>query len=323
MLTHNPYSKRENPFRTIYDNENFASVLQNKHRLPDFPFLVDIELTNHCNLACIMCPRHAMKRDKGFMSEEIFRKIIDECAKYKTPIRFIRFGEPFLHPNIIGFCQYAKSKKLMLHITNNGLAIEERHMHALVDLAVDSVIFSFQGTTKERYQSIRNNRLYDKLTNAIKRLVQIRGDREKPFIHVSTTVLDDSEAEISQFVEYWAHTVDSVGVGKTLLYTIRVDDIDPSLARKISELRKTETIKKVYEPCTEVFQKLSLDWDGKISCCCGDFDQLLTVGDIRESTLSHVWNYSRRLAIYREKLGAGLHKSLSLCSNCYPTYEEL
>jgi MoaA/NifB/PqqE/SkfB family radical SAM enzyme len=106
MLIHNPHSKRENPFRTIYDNADFASVLQNKHRLPDFPFLVDIELTNHCNLACIMCPRHAMKRDKGFMSDEIFRKIIDECAKYKTPIRFIRFGEPFLHPNIVEFCEY-------------------------------------------------------------------------------------------------------------------------------------------------------------------------------------------------------------------------
>jgi len=323
MLIHNPHSKRENPFRTLYDNAGFASVLQNKDRLPDFPFLVDIELTNHCNLACIMCPRHAMKRDKGFMSEDIFRKIIDECAKYKTPIRFIRFGEPFLHPKIIGFCQYAKSKKLVLHITNNGLALEERHMHALVDLAVDSVIFSFQGTTKERYQSIRNNCLYDKLTDAIKRLVHLRGDREKPFIHVSTTVLDDSEAEISQFVEYWAHTVDSVGVGKTLLYTIPVDGLEPSLARKIRELRKTETIKKVYGPCTEVFQKLSVDWDGKITCCCGDFDQLLTVGDIRESTLSRVWNHSRHLAIYRELLQAGLHKSLNLCSTCYTTYEEL
>ncbi len=323
MLIHNPSSKRENSFRAIYDNAEFTSVLKNKDKLPDFPFLVDIELTNHCNLACIMCPRHAMKRDKGFMSEEIFKRIIDECAKHKTPIRLIRFGEPFLHPNIIEFCRYAKSKKLMVHITNNGLAIKESHINALVDLEVDSVIFSFQGTTKERYQAVRNNCLYDKLSNAIRRLVHIRGDREKPFIHVSTTVLDDSKAEIKGFVDYWANIVDSVGVGKTLLYTIAVDDLDPSLAKKIQELRKTESIKRAYGPCTEVFQKLSVDWDGKITCCCGDFDQLLTVGDIRESTLSHVWNYSRPLSIYRELLSAGLHKSLNLCSTCYPTYEEI
>lgn len=323
MLIRNPHSSRENAFRTIYDNPDFVSVLQNKDRPPKFPFLVDIELTNHCNLACIMCPRHAMKRDQGFMSEEIFKRIVDECAEHKTPIRLIRFGEPFLHPNIIEFCQYAKSKKLMVHVTNNGLAIKDSQIHALVDLAVDSVIFSFQGTTKERYQSIRNNRLYNKLTDTIKRLVQVRGDRDNPFIHVSTTVLDDTEAEISRFVDYWANIVDSVGVGKTLLFSIQADDLEPSLAEKIRALRRTETIKRVHRPCAEVLQKLSVDWDGKITCCCGDFDQLLTVGDIRESSLSHVWNHSRRLAIYRELLGAGLNRSLKLCSTCYAAYEEL
>ncbi len=323
MLIRNPHSNRENSFRAIYDNADSISLLQDKDKLPDFPFLVDVELTNHCNLSCIMCPRHAMKRDKGFMSEEIFKGVVEECAQRKTPIRLIRFGEPFLHPKIVEFCRHAKSNELMVHVTNNGLAINEADMQALVDLAVDSVIFSFQGTTKERYETIRNNCMYDKLVHSIKRLLKIRGDRDKPFIHVSTTVLDDSKTEISRFVDYWASMVDSVGVGKTLLYTVPTDDLEPSLARKIRELRRSETIKRVYGPCKEVFQKLSVDWDGRITCCCGDFDQFLTVGDIRESSLSHVWNKGRRLAIYRELLGAGLHKSLKLCSSCYPTYEEI
>ncbi|MGB6063973.1 MAG: radical SAM protein [Desulfomonilaceae bacterium] len=323
MLIQNPNSNRENPFRSVYDNPEFVSILQNTHRLPSFPFLVDIELTNHCNLSCIMCPRHAMKRDKGFMSGEIFKRVVEECAQHSTPIRLIRFGEPFLHPKIVEFCRYAKSNDLMVHITNNGLVIKETDMQALVDLAVDSIIFSFQGTTRERYQTIRNNCMYDKLVHTIKRLVEIRGDREKPFIHVSTTVLDDSKMEIGQFVDNWATVVDSVGVGRTLLYTIPTDDLEPSLAKKIRELRRSETIKRVYGPCREVFQKLSVDWDGTITCCCGDFDRLLAVGHIRKSSLSHVWNNSRRLAIYRELLEAREHKSLKLCSTCYPTYEEI
>ncbi len=322
LLIRNPHSKRENPFRAVYDNTDFVSVLEDKDKLPRFPFLVDIELTNHCNLGCVMCARHVMKRDKGFMSEEIFMKVVDECAEHSTPVRFIRYGEPFLHTNILEFCEYAKSRGLLVHITTNGLAVTERHMQSLVGLAVDSVIFSFQGTTKERYECIRNNGVYDKLRDTIERLVHVRGDRDKPFIHVSTTVLDDSQAEVDRFVEHWVHLVDSVGVGKTKLDLISVDDLEPALGRKIRDLKKNQTLEKVYRPCTEVYQKLSVDWDGQITCCCGDFDQLLTVGNIGESTLSHVWNHGRRLAVYREMLDAQLHRSLNLCSTCYHTYEE-
>ena len=132
MMFKNPNSKRENPFRKIYDSEEFKSILQRKENIPKFPFLVDVELTNHCNLKCIFCGQQAMTRPKGFMSEN-FKKIVNECSQYNTPIRFIRWGEPFLHPNIIEFSKYVKSKGLLLHITTNGLAMKESDIKALIE----------------------------------------------------------------------------------------------------------------------------------------------------------------------------------------------
>ena len=321
MMFKNPNSKRKNPFRKIYDSEEFKTTLQNN--LTKFPFLVDVELTNHCNLKCIFCGQQVMKRPKGFMSEEIFKKIVDECAEFGTPIRCIRWGEPFLHPKIIDFLKYAKSKELLVHVTNNGLAIKEKQIKEIIDIGIDSLIFSFQGATKEQYELMRNNHSYDELKANVLKMVELRGDREKPFIHISSTMTNETQEQIDAFVNYWGNIVDSIGIGKTNLSRLSAHQIKSfETIEKLEYLKKQETIKKYYRPCAEVYQKLSVDWDGKVSGCCGDFDNFLTVGDISQSTLLDIWNNSRELKIFRELLDKNLHRCLTLCSTCYRTYEE-
>ncbi len=142
-------SGRVNPFRRIYDDEGFRGVLKNKKRIRPFPYLVDIELTNICNLKCIFCGQQVMKRPRGFMSKKVFEKIIGECKQFRSPVRFIRWGEPFLHPKIIEFARLAKCEELPVHITTNGLVITEGQMKEMVNIGVDSLIFSFQGATKK------------------------------------------------------------------------------------------------------------------------------------------------------------------------------
>ncbi len=319
----NPNSKRKNPFRETYDSEQFKTILQHKDTLPNFPFLVDVELTNHCKQKCIFCGQRSMVRHKGFISEEVFKKVIDECSEYDTPIRCIGAGEPFLHPKIIDFYRYVKSKGLILHTTNNGLAITESDMKSLVELEVDSLIFSFQGATKEQYELMRNNHQYDELKASVLKMVGLRGSRAKPFIHITSTMTNESKKEIDDFVDYWGHIVDSVSIGKTNLSRLSASQIKSFEARKQFQiLKKQETIKKHYQPCAEVYRKLKVLWDGKVTCCCGDYDNFLIVGNVYRFTLFDIWNASRELAIFRELLGKNLHRCLTLCSTCYHTYEE-
>jgi len=162
-------------------------------------------------------------------------------------------------------------------------------MKELVKLGVDSLIFSFQGATKQGYEEMRNNKCYDLLKENILNMIKIRGNKDRPFIHISSTMTDESEKEIKEFVSYWGNIVDSVGVGKTNMSRLTPSQIK-SLENlgKIQALRERETIKKCYKPCTEVYQKLSVDWDGKVSCCCADYDSLLCVGDITKTTLHNI-----------------------------------
>lgn len=291
-------------FQRIYKNKEFKDVLKNK--AAKFPYIVDIELTNYCNLKCAFCGQQNMTRHKGFMSKETFTKVVDECAEYGTPIRLIRWGEPFLHRDIISFCRYAKGKGLPVHITTNGLLIGDK-IRDMVDLGLDSIIFSFQGATKEGYAQMRGDG-YDKLKLNILKLAWARKYDEKPTITVTSTMTNETDKEIESFKEFWGEIVDRVQVGKT------------NLSRVENKFKDKETIEHVYKPCTEVWQKLSVDWDGKVSCCCSDWDNFMTVGDINKSSLKDIWDNSEDLKIFRKMLKEMKHKSLTMCSVCFRTY---
>ena len=282
---------RRNPFRQIYESKEF----NNRNSL--MPQMVDIELTNHCNLRCKMCDRQRMNRLRGYMPEHIYCKLVDECQKYKIPLRFIGWGEPFLHPKIIDYLEYAKP--LLLHITNNGQIITERQMRDLVRIGLDSIIFSMQGATKKGYEEMRIGADYDKLIKNILKLIEIRGNKEKPFIHVSSTMTNESRDEVGAFVSYWNSKVDSEGFGKTVFHE-----------------RKEYTD---YRPCSEVYQKLTIKWDGQISACCADYDNTLVIGNMKDNTLKEVWNGEQMKAI-RTLLLNNRFRNLTLCKECQYAY---
>ncbi len=318
---HNPRSNRKNIFRTVYDNPHFKNVLKEEDSLPKFPFLVDIEITNHCNLKCVFCGQRLMTREKGYISEELFKKAVDECDRYGTPVRLIRWGESFLHPQIMSFISYVKTEKAIpLHVTTNGLCLNEAISRQLVELKLDSIIFSLQGATPKEYGIMRNNNRYEELKVNILKLVQIRGDKEQPYIQISTTVMDESENEIEDFVNYWGSIVDFISLGKTnLAYIRQLQDPQDEAIKGIEKLKTRETIEKVYLPCKEVYQKLSVNYDGTVSACCADFDNTMVVGDLKSANLEEIWNGSPSLKAFRLLLDKMQHSSLTLCKLCYPT----
>jgi len=296
-------------FKELYNSKDYRDVLKNKPSL--FPFIIDVELTNHCNFNCVFCGQREMKREKGFMSTKMFKEIVEECRLWKVPIRLIRWGEPLLHPNIVEYCQHIKDNNLPLHITTNGSMLTDEMIEAFVEMGVDSIIFSMQGATKKGYEQMRGNH-YELLEENIEKLFVARGRKKKPYIQITSTMTNETKEEIKAFIDYWEKTVDEVSIGKTNLSRVKVSP----------ELKKQETIKKEYRPCTEVYQKLSVDWDGKVSCCCADWDRFMTVGDLSENTLQEIWGSSKRLKAFRKILDAMGHKKLEMCKKCYHTYKD-
>lgn len=315
---------RNNPFKPIYDVCNTGNPVEKLESLPSFPRYMDIELTNTCNFKCLMCPTGtgSSKRSKGMLSEEVFEKLLAEITPHKTALRFIRWGEPMLHKSLISFIERSHNAGVMVHINTNGSLMDEAMMTKLLESGLDSIKFSFQGVDRKSYHEMRNIDFFEQLLLTIEKFHGMRGERKIPFIHISTSITYETKEQVHQFQERTKGIADLVTVGRTIL-----DYMDPSQSTRLSDveryrlqtLKEQESVVKKHMECPEVFDKLSLNWDGTVSACCNDYDNKMIIGDFRKDSLQTIWN-SMQMNRYRGILSKMEHHKLFLCKSCYDNY---
>ena len=259
--------------------------------------MVDIELTNCCNMRCNMCPtgRATTNRTSGYMDMRLIERILVELSQYKTPVRFIRWGEPLLHPGVYDVLRRAKELEIATHINTNGLMLSPSIAKTLIETGVDSIKISMQGYDRASYARVRGVDFFVQLCEDIRGLVLARGKSDKPRIVVGTTMPPLFGADEKwKFNKSMEKIVDEVYIGTTL------------------DLADTRTPPDV---CPEVFDKLSVDWDGKVSACCGDYDNYMTIGDLATQTLKEIW-VCEKMKGFRKKLAERDYKGLPLCQRC-------
>jgi radical SAM protein with 4Fe4S-binding SPASM domain len=81
-------------------------------------------------------------------------------------------------------------------------------------------------------------------------------------------------------------------------------------------LKEEESVVKAHFQCQEVFDKLSINWDGTVSACCTDYDDKMLIGNIEDQSASTIWN-NDKMNHYRSMLLEMRHEELDLCKTCY------
>lgn len=313
-------AERNNPFIPIYQWGNSKSSREKYDQLPDFPNYIDIEMTNLCNFRCLMCPTgtRSLSRSSGMMDEGLFYRILDQIKEHKTPLRFIRWGEPTMHPKLLEFLRAAKSHGIICHMNTNGSKMTDELMQALIEIPLDSIKFSFQGVDQKSYREMRNIDYYDDLLAVVRRLYDMRGERDYPYIQVSTTITYEPRQMVQSFLKHVAPFTDRATVGMTLLSHLDMDKVflGEEEMKTLEHLRSQERILKKHPECPEVFEKLSINWDGTVTACCGDSDNLMPIGDLREQSLEDIWR-GERLKHYRDLLVDMRHDEIPMCSTCW------
>lgn len=316
--------QRENVFAKIYQKCNGGTNAWKAEKCTDeeYPKYIDVELTNHCNLNCYMCPvgTYTMKRDRGFMSMKTVEKL---CAELKASsiqgVRLIRWGEPTMHPQFLQILWQFKNTGKAVHFNTNGTLLDKESIKRIVELEIDSVKFSFQGVDKESYEEMRAGSSWDKLMENIRFINEARGDNEKPYIQISTTTTTESNEEITKFVQQISALCDHCNVGRTKLCHLDVAKMKISEERrkKYLELKEKERLQKQhFKVCPEIYDKLSINWDGTVTACCADYDNLLIVGDMMQDSLKDIYQ-GEKIKKIREIISTDDYDAIPLCRTCY------
>jgi organic radical activating enzyme len=312
---------RVNPFAPVYRACNERPWQDKVRDLPGAPTHVDVELTNRCNFRCLMCATRVRRERKGQgdMAEAVFDKLAAECATLAIPMRVIGWGEPTLHPKWLALLGRAKAKGIMLHFCTNGGRITEAEMAALIDMGLESMKFSFQGLDAAGYREMRNTDFFEALTAKVRRFAELRGERDLPFLHVSTTITNETPAQVQAFEQKLGRYADLVTVGRTFFDTVDLEDCDYSAEERarLDRLKGTQSVVKAHPAfCPEVFDKLTVNFDGTVSACCRDFDHQMLAGELAAMSLVDCWN-SAAMRGYRALLAERRYEALPLCRTCY------
>jgi radical SAM protein with 4Fe4S-binding SPASM domain len=273
-----------------------------------------------------MCPTGnlSQKRPTGFMSDEVFDRILEQIRPHQTPLRFIRWGEPLSHPHVLNYLEACREADILTHVNTNGSKLTEEMMDGLINIPLDSIKFSFQGTDAKTYAEMRNIDFFDELVAVVTKLREKRGARLKPWIQISSTITYETPEMVLRFQEKMAPLAEMVNVGRTWFEGLDINAVRlrPHEIERLERLKELESTIKVHPECPEVFDKISINWNGTVTACCKDFDGKMEIGDVTKETLGEIW-VSERMTHYRNMLAQMRHDELPLCRTCYASYANL
>jgi 12,18-didecarboxysiroheme deacetylase len=103
-------------------------------------------ITRKCNLKCIHCYAQADDKDfEGELSTEEGKRLIDDLAKFKTPVILFSGGEPLVRKDLPELAGYAVSKGLRAVISTNGTLIDMDMAKKLKEIGLSYVGISIDG----------------------------------------------------------------------------------------------------------------------------------------------------------------------------------
>lgn len=282
-----------------------GKIAKTLHEMP-FPTRFAVEICADCNLACAMCHHPNMRRPKGKMPFELWKKCADEIAAVspRTQCWFSFCGEPLLEPDLLlRMLDYGKFVGLRsLNVNTNGMLLTAEVADALLDSGVDLVVVGIDGYGRDTYESIRVGGRRDELYSKVEYLLAARRLRDAgPEVQVQFIEMDENEKDLEDFKTHWlAH-------GATL-----------KVRNKLSWGGKFDTLVNVPEedriPCPWAMTMMHVFWDGRVPRCPGDTEGEEGAGNAWDEPLAVLWG---RLGVYREKhLGRRFDELPERCQGC-------
>lgn len=279
------------------------------------PSSIMIELTNHCNLHCIICPReHAYGKDMdtGQMDFPLFTSIVDQAYPYVDSICLTGLGEPLLYKNLPDALHYIRSKNkgIITFISTNATLPNTASLVQKIIPDVDTIQVSFDGIGSV-YNSIRKNGNYEIFFCNLKEIIAIASKTHTDII-LNCVLVKENYFQMCEMIEM----AESLGVN-TLNFNIfnlasETDlDIDyynfyhsqPFLeelkkAKEKAALSETTNVtfwdyntENGFRKCEFPWSHYSITWDGYlIPCCAKPFPKELNFGNIRENKMIDLLN---------------------------------
>lgn len=134
------------------------------------PISAMIEIADRCNEVCVHC--YQIQGQKGEMTTEELKSVIDQLADLGVVFLTITGGEPTLRHDFLEIVAHARKRKFAVKIFTNGLRVDREMAKKLAELAVQEVQISLYSHRAEVHDWVtRVPGSFDKTVAAARSLI--------------------------------------------------------------------------------------------------------------------------------------------------------
>ncbi len=272
-----------------------------------FPRRINVELTNHCNQRCVLCPRLGFTRPLGMMDPELFEDIARECGRHKTSLWLHFLGEPLLHPDALQMVRVAKEAGVaQVGMSTNAVTLGSS-IDALLDSGLDRLECSMDALGREAYLAMRGRDHHGRAVRNVERLLERKRERglDLPITSIQFMRTEEVERELRAVVERWRPHLGS----RDFVMTIDPAPFGGAISAAPSESRGERP------PCPWLFESLVVLQDGSVTMCGADWDARAPLGSLRDRSIAEIW-HGPELERRRRAHRAGRFGDVSGCGDC-------
>jgi radical SAM protein with 4Fe4S-binding SPASM domain len=245
--------------------------------LRDFPLHLDVESTSRCNLRCTFCDRRPLltKGQVGDMEFSLFRRILDECQGGRLwGLKLSYRGEPLLHPDLVEMVAYAKARGVLdVFFNTNGMLLTEAVSLRLMDAGLDRISVSVEGTDPVAFERERRGAKFSRILANLDALISLRTKKgyDRPRVRVQTVRFPGLDLE--EYKNFWLSHADEVAA---VSYQDTRQRLEGLVCRDWA--------------CPQLWQRMSIAWNGAVMPCNNDDHGLLCVGNVKERSVASCWH---------------------------------
>jgi len=294
------------------------------------PKRIQLETFYGCNASCTMCViDFPTNRKKGIMPLEMSKYILDELSLYKDEIDkldLFGLGEPLLDPYIFQRIKYAKEKGFRnIAISTNADLLDKEKQKKLLEIGIDTVLFSIDGVKKETHEKIRRGVKFERVVENCQSIIKMRdeGDYKTRFV-IRFIRQDTNKDEWEAFRKFWRPKLSKETREKRdLIILYDVNTLGGEIYCKRNLIKEQEEDPKIEKkPCHMVFDRLIVLSNGSVPLCCEDILKAkYCLGNVKNSSLIEIFNCEKLDKIRKIHL-EGKKNTLDICRECTVLYSE-
>lgn len=286
-----------------------------------------IQITNVCNLHCVMCAHKTATKDNSFMDEELFRRCLDQAAAHgiNNVVFAAAYGEALLHPNGIEYLAQAAKRGFQVTVATNGNFLQPEQIRELAALPLELIQYSFFGHDNASYEKTYAGGNFEKAVENLRlmkaALVELGSSTRLTVNGVNVTGDPERTRKTRQFLRTIGIRNDEMRLQMPCNFGGQISPGFKSNKLNAKSFKPVDRLELYI--CPLLLSTPGILADGRMTACgCLDNNGSLAIGDIRAQTIDEI-RAGPRFQSMIEAFRKGDLSRLPLCAKCDIPYGNL